>query len=151
MVQILEALPGDVVEMTVSAAVTKGQIAEITGVRTIGPAGNDSKKAIGIVTYDQATVGGRVRIVLRKALVRAQDSGSGITAGDLVACAASGKIKTYAPITYTCYVATNASGSAATQATLIGATGATFAGDKICVGFAIETFTASGWGTFALW
>jgi hypothetical protein len=83
--------------------------------------------------------------------VRAQDSGSGITAGDLVACAASGKVKTYAPLTYTCYVATNASGSAATQATFMGATGATFAGDKMCIGFAIETFTTNGWGLFALW
>jgi hypothetical protein len=151
MVQILYKLPGDVVEMKVSAAVTKGQMVEITGVRTVGPAGNDSKKVLGIATMDQATVGSDVRIVLRKALVRAQDSGSGITAGDLVAAAASGKIKTYAPLTYTCYVATNASGSAATQATFIGGTGATFAGDKICLGFAIETFTANLWGTFALW
>jgi hypothetical protein len=137
--------------MAVSAAVTKGQMVEITGARTIGPAGNDSKKVIGIATMDQATVGAKARIVLNKPIVRAQDSGSGISAGDLVAAAASGKIKTYSPLSYTCYVATNASGSAATQATFIGATGATFAGDKAILGFAIEALSANGWGSFAMW
>lgn len=150
MVQILEALPGDVVEMTASATITKGQIVEITGVRTIGPAGNDSKKALGIATMDIAS-NGRGRIVLRKALVRAQDSGSGITAGDKVACAAAGKIKTYAPLTWTGYVAATSGGSPTVQETAVGAPGATFAGDKDVIGFAIDTFAANAWATFAMW
>lgn len=146
MTQIIEASIGERLWIKTSAAITEGQVVEVTGVRTVGPAGNDSKKAVGVALMDIAQ-GDKGEIYLLKPLIRMQDSGSGITAGDRVACAASGKIKTYTPLTWTGYVAATSGGSPTIQETAVGAAGATFAGDKDYLGVAFDTLATNGWGS----
>lgn len=85
--------PGQAVTYTASAAVTGGQIVEVTGDRTVGPAGASSVKFVGVAAHD-AAVGGSVT-VFSGGIQRPVASAS-VTAGALVACAADGKVVTAA-------------------------------------------------------
>lgn len=76
---------------TASADVANGQLVEVTGPRTAGPATADSVKWIGVASQGAATgeqfavlLGGVQRIV----------ASAGVTAGAQVAAAAAGKVIT---------------------------------------------------------
>lgn len=86
--------PGDAISLTASATITGGQLVEVTGSGTVGPAGANSTKVVGIAAFD-AVSGQRVSVHTGKIVQEAVASGA-ITAGDLVAAAAAGQVATNA-------------------------------------------------------
>jgi len=74
-----------------TAAVTGGQLVEINGNMTVGPAGADSTKCVGVAAHD-AAVGAQVT-VYRAGVFDLLASGA-IAAGAKVVCAAAGAAKT---------------------------------------------------------
>ena len=85
--------PGSSPVYTASATITAGQLLEVTGSGTVGPAGAASLKCVGVAAFD-AVSGDRVTIHaggVQKIVAAA----GGITAGDVVAAGAAG---TVAPI-----------------------------------------------------
>ena len=84
--------PGQVASFTASATITGGQLVEVTGVGTVGPAGAASAKVIGVAAFDAAS-GARVSVHIGKVVQEATASGS-ITAGDNLKAAASGQVQT---------------------------------------------------------
>ncbi len=81
--------PGQAVTYSASVAVTGGQVVEVTGDRTVGPAAAGSKKVAGVAGFN-APVGERVT-VFSAGVQRPVASGS-IAAGDRVVAAANGKV-----------------------------------------------------------
>lgn len=88
--------PGETVTYTASAAITAGQMVEITGNDTVGPAGANSTKWVGVAAFDAAN-GDRVS-VHSGGIQKLTTSGT-VTAGDLVVCAAAGVVSTLAAVT----------------------------------------------------
>ena len=86
--------PGTTVPFTASAAITGGQLVEVTGVETVGPAGAASLKAIGVAAFDAAS-GARVTVVIGKVVQEAVTTGT-VTAGDQIIPAAAGTVSTLA-------------------------------------------------------
>lgn len=80
------AYPGDVLTFTPTAPVTGGQLVELTGNRTIGPAGATSTKVCGVAQQDAAT--GVPVGVRSKGVVGLTASGAVTTGQRLVAGAA---------------------------------------------------------------
>lgn len=89
--------PGDAMSATASAAVTGGQLVEITGSGTVGPAGANSTKVIGIAAHD-AAINARVTVHVGKHVHEATASGA-IAAGDILVSAAAGQVSTLAAVT----------------------------------------------------
>lgn len=85
--------PGQEVTRKASAAITGGQVVEITGADTVGPAAATSKKVVGVATFDAAV--GELVTVVSGGVQRPVASGA-VTAGDLVVTAAAGKVATSA-------------------------------------------------------
>ncbi len=88
--------PGAAITYTASAAVSAGNMVEVTGDRTVGPAGANSIKWVGTAAFD-AAIGEKVTVLsggVQKVL-----AASDVTAGDLIVCAASGKVATLAAVT----------------------------------------------------
>lgn len=85
--------PGQSLPYTASATVTGGQLLEVTGSGTVGPAGAASTKVVGVAAFDCAS-GERVTIHAG-GVQRAVAAAGGVTAGDVVAAGAAG---TVAPI-----------------------------------------------------
>lgn len=81
--------PGDAIPMTASADVKGGQLLEVSGDGTVAAAAADSSKWVGVAGFDTAS-GERVT-VFSGGVQRPIASGS-ITAGDVVAAAAAGKV-----------------------------------------------------------
>lgn len=81
-----------------SAALTGGQLVEVTGDNTVGPAGADSLKVVGQACHD-AAIGAAVTVdgdyTLREAVV----SGAGVVAGVRLKAAAAGKVALYVDAT----------------------------------------------------
>lgn len=86
--------PGDAISVTASVAVTGGQIVEITGSGTVGPAAANSVKVLGVAAFD-AAANARVTVHVGKHIQEVTASGA-IAAGDLVAAGANGTISTNA-------------------------------------------------------
>lgn len=92
--------PGSRVSFTCSAVVTGGRLVELTGNRTVGPAGAGSVKVIGVAQFDvpaaRATVSGvqvgdgNELVVLNNCYVILVASGA-IAAGDKLIAAAAGQ------------------------------------------------------------
>jgi len=94
--------PGQALTLKASAAVTAGQVVEVTGVGTVGPAGADSVKFVGVAAFDAAindnvtTYAGGVQFPIASGTV---------TAGDIIVCAADGEVITDAtPTSAQCVV-----------------------------------------------
>lgn len=85
--------PGSTIPSTASAAITGGQLLEVTGSSTVGPAAAASTKCVGVAAFDVAS-GGRVTIHCG-GVQRIVAATGGVTAGDIVAAGAAG---TVAPI-----------------------------------------------------
>lgn len=85
--------PGESPVYTASAAITGGQLLEVTGSGTVGPAGAASTKCVGVAADDYAN-GDRVTI-RSGGVQRILAAAGGVTAGDILAAGAAG---TVAPI-----------------------------------------------------
>lgn len=75
---------------TASAAVTGGQLVEVTGDNTVGPAGAASLKVVGQALHD-AAIGAAVTVYSDGPIREATASGA-IVAGDTLIGAAAGKV-----------------------------------------------------------
>jgi len=83
--------PGHAISLTASAAVTGGQLVEITTDNSVQPAGAASAKVVGVALFDGA-VGDLVSV--QSAGVQRLTAASAIAAGDSVAAAANGQVAT---------------------------------------------------------
>lgn len=81
--------PGAAVTFTASAAVTGGQLVEVTGDMTVGPAGADSTKVVGQPGHD-AAAGETVTVHLPGKTVTSLTAAGDVTAGDHVKAGAAG-------------------------------------------------------------
>lgn len=85
--------PGQAITLKASAAITGGQVVEVTGAGTVGPAGANSTKVVGVAGFDAAI---NDYVTVCAGGVQNCTSAGVITAGDLVAAAASGNVATNA-------------------------------------------------------
>lgn len=85
--------PGQAVTFTASADVTGGRLVEVTGNRTVGPAGADSADVVGVAGFDAKT-GDAVTVYTRAGGVHPLTASGAIVAGAKVSSAADGKIQT---------------------------------------------------------
>jgi hypothetical protein len=76
-----------------SATITGGQILENTGAGTVGPAGANSVKVVGVAAHD-ATTGKDITIHPISGYVHESVSPAGSAAGDRLATAAAGTVAT---------------------------------------------------------
>lgn len=83
---------GPAVTFTASAAITGGQVVEVTGDRTVGPGTAASTKAVGTAAHNAAS-GAKV-VVHLPGPVDTAVSAAAILAGAKVEAAAAGKIQT---------------------------------------------------------
>lgn len=114
MADYLPAFDGGTLTFTASADVVGGQTLEITGVRTVGPAGAASTKYVGVAAFS-AKSGEKVTVVLPGKIQRLTAAGA-IAAGDIVRTGADGTVEAgteLAPVLFT-----TAIGKALTAATL---------------------------------
>ena len=88
----LPKFTGGAVTFTASAAITGGQVVEVTGDRTVGPSTAASAKAVGTAAHDAAS-GAKV-VVHLPGPVDTAVSAAAILAGAKVEAAAAGKIQT---------------------------------------------------------
>ena len=84
--------PGQTVTFTASAEVLGGQAVEVTGDRSVGPAGALSAKYVGVAGYT-AAAGEKVTVHTRGHVQRIKAVGA-IAAGAQVECGAAGTVKT---------------------------------------------------------
>lgn len=84
--------PGNEFTFTTSAAVTGGQLVALTGAMTVGPAGADASKVVGVAAFD-APSGGRVTVFVG-GMVHETNAGGTIAAMDNLASGAAGVVVT---------------------------------------------------------
>jgi hypothetical protein len=84
--------PGNEISFTASAPVVGGQVVVVTGVNSVGPAGADANKVVGVAAFD-AAAGARVTVFV-KAFVHETPSTGTIAAGDFLATGANGVVAT---------------------------------------------------------
>lgn len=89
--------PGDTVTFTASAAITGGQLVEITGNMTVGPAGAASTKVVGVAARDAAN---GALVPVHRVGVHDLTATGAITAGDHVVAAAAGTVATVGANTF---------------------------------------------------
>lgn len=77
-----------------SVALTGGQLVEVSGDNTVGPAGAGSIKVIGQANHDAAS-GADVTVETRGPIREATVSGAGVVAGVRLKAAAAGKVALY--------------------------------------------------------
>lgn len=77
-----------------TTAVTGGQLVEVNGDNTVGPAGAGSIKVIGQALHDAAVAAG-VTVYGRGPIREAVVSGAGVVAGVRLKAAAAGKVALY--------------------------------------------------------
>ena len=83
--------PGHAVTLTTSAAVTGGQLVEVTGDLLVGPAAAGSAKVVGQAACD-AAAGQRIAIHMPGKTVTDATASGAIAAGDHLKAAAGGKV-----------------------------------------------------------
>ena len=83
--------PGQAITLKASAAVTGGQLVEITGNGTVGPAGAASTKVVGVAAFDAAV---NALVTVYSGGVQGPVASGAVTAGDVVQAAAAGLIAT---------------------------------------------------------
>lgn len=90
--------PGASLVYTASATITAGQLLEVTGSGTVGPAGAASTKCVGVAAFDAAS-GDRVTIHAG-GVQRIVAGTGGVTAGDIVKAGAAGTVVAIASGTF---------------------------------------------------
>lgn len=83
--------PGQALTLKASAAVAGGQVLEVTGAGTVGPAGAASVKTVGVAGFDAAV---NDNVTIYAGGVQLCTASGAVTAGDQVAAAAGGKVAT---------------------------------------------------------
>ena len=83
--------PGHAVTFTASAAVTGGQLVEVTGNMTVGPAAPGSQKLVGQPGHD-APAGEPVTVHIPGKTITTAIASAAIAAGDPVKAAANGQV-----------------------------------------------------------
>ena len=83
--------PGQAFTLKASAAVTGGQLVEVTGSGTCGPAGAASTKVVGVAGFDAAI---NEFVTVYAGGVQHGTASGAVTAGDVVQAAAAGAIAT---------------------------------------------------------
>jgi hypothetical protein len=89
--------PGQAITLPASATITAGQLVEVSGSGTVGPAGAASVKVVGVAAFDAAS--GDSLTIFAGGVQHAVASGA-ITAGQVVQAGAAGTVAagTTAPI-----------------------------------------------------
>lgn len=88
--------PGQAITSQASEAITAGQVVAVSATGTVGVAGANSAVWVGVA--GQTTASGDKVTVHSGGVQRPVASGT-VTAGDLVVCAAAGKVATLAAVT----------------------------------------------------
>lgn len=88
--------PGQAITLKASAAITGGQLVEVTGSGTVGPAGAASTKVVGVAGFDAAT---NDNVTVYSGGVQHVTASGAVTAGDVVIAAAAGQVSTLAAVT----------------------------------------------------
>ena len=83
--------PGQAITLKASAAITGGQLVEITGNGTVGPAGAASTKVVGVAAFDAAT---NASVTIFRGGVQHATAAGAVTAGDVVQAGAAGTVAT---------------------------------------------------------
>lgn len=78
---------------TASTAITGGQLCEVSGTGTVGPAGAGSAKVVGVAAFDAAT---NASVTLFRGGIQELTASGTVTAGDQVVAAAAGQVATKA-------------------------------------------------------
>ncbi|WP_456478131.1 DUF2190 family protein [Geoglobus ahangari] len=86
---VLEYVEGRFIKATAGAAITAGQLVELTGDETVSPASAGSTKVLGVAMKDAAA--GELVTVITEGVVRVTAAGA-ITAGTKVQAAAGGQV-----------------------------------------------------------
>ena len=109
--------PGHALSLTASAAVTGGQLLEVTGDLTVGPAAAGSAKVIGQAGHDAAAGAGVTVHAPGRTVTEATASGA-VVAGDPLKAAAGGKVTKFVAGTdsHTAYLGVALKGAADGQA-----------------------------------
>jgi hypothetical protein len=81
--------PGHAITSQASAAITAGQLLEVTGTGTVGPAGAASTKTVGVAAFDTAS---GEKVTFFAGGVQRITAAGAVTAGDLLAAGAAGKV-----------------------------------------------------------
>jgi len=90
--------PGEAYTSTVATtAVVGGRLVEVNGVGTVGPAGAASLKVCGVAAQDAAVA---AQVLIHVGGVQRLTASAAITAGDLLASAAAGKVAAIAAGTF---------------------------------------------------
>ena len=97
---------GQAITLKASAALTGGQVVEVTGNGTVGPAGAASTKVVGVAGFDAAI---NDNVTVYRGGVQHATAAGDITAGDTIQAAASGQVATgsTAPIGVALFTAAN--------------------------------------------
>jgi predicted RecA/RadA family phage recombinase len=85
--------PGQAITRTASAAITGGQVVVVTGSGTVGPSTAITHAFVGVAAHD-AAIGQEVTVF--KGGIQRPLASAAITAGDIVVCAAAGRVVTNA-------------------------------------------------------
>lgn len=98
---VVEAFPSGAskVTMTASAAITAGRLVEVTGNRTVGMAGANSVKVMGVALEGTDFVGTADKIAIATGGVFLLTASGAVSAGDLLVAAANGQVSTLAVVT----------------------------------------------------
>lgn len=83
--------PGQAVTLKASAAITGGQLVEVTGSGTVGPAGAASTKVVGVAAFDAAI---NDNVTIYSGGVQHATASGAVAAGDVVQAAANGQVAT---------------------------------------------------------
>lgn len=83
--------PGQAITLKASAAITGGQLVEVTGSGTVGPAGAASTKVAGVAAFDAAV---NDEVTIYSGGVQHAVASGAVAAGDVVQAAAAGKVAT---------------------------------------------------------
>ena len=89
--------PGQAITLAASATITGGQLVEVTGSGTVGPAGAASVKVVGVAAFDAASTD---NVTIFAGGVQSVLASGAITAGQVVQAGAAGTVAagTTAPI-----------------------------------------------------
>lgn len=83
--------PGQAITLKASAAITGGQLVEVSGSGTVAPAGAASTKSVGVAGFDAAL---NDNVTIFAGGVQNCTAAGAVAAGDQVAAAAGGKVAT---------------------------------------------------------
>lgn len=88
--------PGDAFTLQASGTITGGNMVAVSGSGTVAQAGANATNWVGVAAFDVASGD---KLTIRTGGVQKLVASGGVTAGDLVVCAATGKVSSLAAVT----------------------------------------------------